>query len=232
LVVSILSWNIMHGGGSRITSILATLKKIDATFIVLSEFRHNKTGEILKKGLLDLGYKYLWHEATLSDDNIVIVASKTNGNQISIPHQTNESFKACMMGVDFGAFTIVGAYMPHKKKHNLFDSFAHLHLKTKNIILVGDLNTGVNFIDQKGDSFWYQSELKKMIGNGMIDAFRLRHGKKLEYSWYSHQGNGFRYDHTFVDEGLTGFVKDCDYLHEYRQQRVSDHSPMLMLFGI
>ena len=101
----------------------------------------------------------------------------------------------------------------------------------RNFIVAGDYNTGKNYIDQKGNSFWYTAELENLEKVGMKDAFRHVYGDEEEFSWYSHQGNGFRYDHTYISEGLLPIVKDCYYPHEYRIDGLSDHSPMILELG-
>ena len=93
---------------------------------------------------------------------------------------------------------------------------------------MGDFNTGKNFIDQKGDSFWYTSELKDLEEAGMVDGFRHVHGDVESYSWFSHKGNGYRYDHIYVSKDLLPLVKQCDYIHEARENKLSDHSPMIL----
>jgi len=96
------------------------------------------------------------------------------------------------------------------------------------MILAGDINTGKNGIDQAGKSFWYTDKLEALEAAGYVDAFRSKHGDREEYSWYSHQGNGYRYDHTYVHEALIPFIQDCDYSHTEREAKLSDHALMLL----
>ncbi len=96
------------------------------------------------------------------------------------------------------------------------------------IILTDDLYTGVNGLDQEEKYFWYQDAWKVCIESGYEDAYRSKHGEKRDYSWYSHQGNGYRYDHFLVKMTMLPFVKNCDYLHAYREEGLSDHSAMLL----
>ena len=126
----------------------------------------------------------------------------------------------------------MGVYLPHKKKHVLFD-FIHSHLASSSrpYIVTGDFNSGINQIDQTGNSFWYEDKLKALDHIGYKDAFRHVHGGIKEYSWYSHQGNGFRYDHTYVHESLLPIVTSCHYLHDCRETKITDHSAMLLSLG-
>ena len=93
---------------------------------------------------------------------------------------------------------------------------------------MGDFNTGINYIDQKGSSFWHSEYLKKFEDMGLFDAFRYRQGSIVDYSWFSHKGNGFRYDHCWVSKHLEKSIVDCTYEHTCRENNLSDHSLMLV----
>jgi exonuclease III len=157
--------------------------------------------------------------------------SKIPGD-VEIYNDIDLDYKSNIITVHFGAFSVIGVYLPHKKKHQLIPFITEIiDSSDKNYIVAGDYNTGINYVDQKGNSFWYEDALKNMETVGMKDAFRHINGSVLEYSWYSHQENGYRYDHTYVAEALLPIVKNCYYLHEYREDGLSDHSPMLLELG-
>lgn len=61
---------------------------------------------------------------------------------------------------------------------------------------------------------------------GWSDAFRALHGYgRRDRSWKGyHAGPGYRLDHIVLSPGLRALA--CDYLHEWRERRLSDHSPM------
>jgi len=132
---------------------------------------------------------------------------------------------------DFGTFRLIGVYLPHKKKHVLFDLLQEDAEAPGNLIIAGDFNTGKNLVDQKGNSFWYTENLAQLEEAGMTDAFRHVHGDVKEYSWFSHQGNGFRYDHTYVSSDLLPVVSQCGYDHSVREEGLSDHSAMVLRLG-
>lgn len=228
-MLSILSWNIQHGGGTRTKEILSFIKKIKAEVVVLSEFRHNKNGRFLRNKLMDLGYPFQFVSTAIEDLSSVLIASKLPGNSQLFVDRKLE-FDHAIIGVEYPAFKLYGVYLPHKKKHSLFDLIQEELDGPKPSILLGDFNTGVNFVDQKGDSFWYTQELKRLEKIGMQDAFRYLHEDVKVYSWYSHQGNGYRYDHIYAQEDLLPLIKECDYIHEVRAQKWSDHSAMLIKF--
>jgi exodeoxyribonuclease III len=230
-MLSILSWNIQQGGGSRTHAICQALVSSGAHIIQLSEFKNNANGDFIKNCLHTAGYTFQYFTAAVSDQNSVLIASKINGEILLFPG-SDPVFEHNIIGVQFSAFTILGVYMPHKKKHKLFSAITDFLSKgSQPVILVGDYNTGINHIDQKGDSFWYQPEMAALPKLGLFDAFRHFHGAVEEFSWFSHQGNGYRYDHTYVGQDLLPICKKCYYLHDWRKSGLSDHSPMVLELG-
>jgi exodeoxyribonuclease III len=229
-MLKILSWNIRQGGGSRQMAISEALANCKCDIIQLSEFKNNKTGDAIKTALKQAGYNFLFSTEAKDDENSVLIASKYDGQKTLHP-EADPNFPNNILEIKFPAFTLIGVYLPHKKKHTLFTKLCQLALQKSPLIIVGDYNTGKNFKDQKGDSFWYQHELRTLEATGMVDAFRFIYPEKEEYSWFSHQKNGYRYDHTYVSQDLCPIIKTVFYLHDWREKGLSDHSPMLLEIG-
>jgi exodeoxyribonuclease III len=230
-MLKILSWNIQQGGGSRSMAICQALANSGAHIIQLSEFKNNANGAFIKAQLQQAGFIFQFFTAASSDQNSVLIASKINGEILLFP-EADPVFQHNIIGVQFSAFTLLSVYMPHKKKHTLFTAVSvFCKNATLPVILVGDYNTGINHVDQKGDSFWYQPEILNLPKLGLHDAFRHLHGSVEEYSWFSHQGNGYRYDHTYLSQDLLPVIKNCYYLQAWRENGLSDHSPMFLEIG-
>ena len=73
-----------------------------------------------------------------------------------------------------------------------------------------------------------RAELALLTGlaeHGYVDAFRVLHGySRRDRSWlYPHGKMGYRLDHIVV-RGLR--VEACDYRHDWRERRLSDHAAM------
>jgi endonuclease/exonuclease/phosphatase family metal-dependent hydrolase len=67
--------------------------------------------------------------------------------------------------------------------------------------------------------------VQDLVGHGWRDAFRAVHGySRRDRSWVPVRGPGHRLDHILVSPGLQPVA--CDYVHEWREQRLSDHSAM------
>ena len=227
-MLKILSWNIQQGGGSRLAKILKAIQQMDAQIIVLSEFHNNDSGLKIRTSLIKLGYLHQVVGQTDPATNTVGIFSKLPSGS-ALFENADVTYSHGLVRADFSAFRLYGGYFPHKKKHKLFEFLLNDELDDEiPSILVGDLNTGKNYIDQKGNSFWYTEQLESLEERGFLDAFRHINGPVAEFSWYSHQGNGYRYDHSYVDQQLKGIIKGCYYKHEYREDKCSDHSPMIL----
>ncbi|MBT8220492.1 MAG: hypothetical protein KJP00_11740 [Bacteroidia bacterium] len=226
-MIDVLSWNIQQGGGSRTVGIIQSLVDSKAHIIVLSEFRNNRHGKLIRESLQKARFKYQYLTEAPAQKNTVFIASKVEAKPWYF-RDYDPNYPDNIIGLDFGAFALYGMYLPHKKKHALFDLLISEVQEHTPSILVGDFNSGKNFIDQAKDSFWYTDKLEKLESLDMVDAFRAKQGQIKEYSWYSHRGNGYRYDHTYVHKMLLPMVHDCRYIHEWRENRLSDHSPMVL----
>lgn len=226
-MLKILSWNIRQGGGTRSRKICDNLVASEAQLIVLSEFRNNKSGDRITKTLSQAGYKFQGFSGALGNTNSVAIFSIIDGETLTFS-DIDPKYSDNIIAIKFEAFTVYGVYLPHKKKHILFDFLINEVSQDKSAIIVGDFNTGKNFIDQKGSSFWYTEELRNLENLGCVDAFRHIHKDKKEFSWFSHLGNGYRYDHSYVSRSIVPIIKECYYLHSWREEKLSDHSPMIL----
>lgn len=229
-MLKILSWNIRQGGGTRVAKIAMHIRSFNAEIVVLSEYRNNDSGMRLRGLMLSYGYRFQHVSHANASDNSVAIFSKLPCNQWLYPN-ADPSYTHNIIASEFPAFKLYGMYLPHKKKHTLFDFLLDEATKPEAGIMVGDFNSGINGVDQAGDSFWYEDKLKALSRLGYRDAFRVKQGAAREYSWYSHQGNGYRYDHTYVHESLLPIIKDCYYIHTWREEKLSDHSPMVLELG-
>lgn len=197
--------------------------------VILSEYRNNSSGHYIRTKLLTLGFSYQYASHKSGRKNGVLIAAKASCNFSSFQNEILD-FPEAIALAQLPNMWIWGLYLPHKKKHSLFDFIAERVDHSIHHILMGDFNTGKNYIDQKGDSFWYTDKLRMLEEMGFKDAFRHLHGGISEFSWYSRYGNGFRYDHCYVNEGLLPNVTKCEYSHQEREKQTSDHSPMILEF--
>jgi len=229
--ISIVAWNIRQGGGSRVDGILSAILTESPDILVLSEFRNNDRGLKIRSTLLRQGYGWQVAGAASGDKNSVLIASRFPAGSALFPG-CDPNYSDAIVRSDLPLCLVYGVYLPHKKKHRLFDFLLDDELADEvPSIITGDFNSGKNGIDQAGKSFWYSDKLVALEKRGYFDAFRELHGDVREYSWFSHQGNGYRYDHTYVHPSLKPILKECCYLHAWREDGLSDHSPMKCVLG-
>lgn len=123
---------------------------------------------------------------------------------------------------------------------------AHLHAGRGPRLVCGDLNTprrehpdgrvwtfarhrNGRLREDRGER-WDAAELaliKGLEGSGFRDAFRALHGlEQREPSWvWQRSGGGYRLDHLIVSSEVE--VPVCGYLHAWRDEGLSDHSPLV-----
>lgn len=229
-MIKIVSWNIQQGGGSRVLEICDVLVGSGAQIIGLNEFKNNPVGEKIRTFLLKKGYIHQVVGAADPKTNSVFVASKIPFDACHFT-KTSKSHPHSIVKASFAAFDLFVMYLPHKKKHNLFENIVDEMKQNDKGIFIGDFNSGKQFIDQRGDSFWYSEYFDIMEENQYLDAWRLKQGDLREFSWYSHQGNGYRYDHIYLHKNIAPVVSACYYEHDWRMRKISDHSAMILELG-
>ena len=226
----ITTWNIRHGGGRKIKQISEVLKdNVQSDIFVLTEFRNNANKKFILSSLRSFGFRFFFSTQSQPKLNTVLIATKEKC-EVECFEELKEH-KERVVKIKISNFLIYGCYFPQKDlKKVVFDFlFDQIHkYQNEKIIIAGDLNTGKHYIDEKGASFYCSEYIYKLEEKGMVDAFRLLNGNKKEYSWYSNAGNGFRIDHFFVSNFVKDNVTKCFYIHESRNEKISDHSLMTL----
>ena len=226
----ILSLNIRHGGGTRLTKILDYIISMNADIVVLTEFRNNKNSHTIKETLKSHSYPFISTLNTDTTKNSVLVASRIMGHQIDLESPNNWSLNA----VDINGIQLVGTYFPLKNdKKDLINWFLEKGLNFRKTIFIGDFNTGSNILDKDktGSSFFMGSEFETISQEILTDSFRYRNPELREYSWYSNAGNGFRIDHCLVTKDLTDNIRSVSYDHKTRPE-LTDHSALIVVMTI
>ena len=107
--------------------------------------------------------------------------------------------------------------------------------------MAGDTNSGRAGVDEETAVFnkrttaWFD----RIEHTGWRDAFRLVHGAKREFTWYSPgHDNGLRLDQAFVSPELVDHVTDArhcwaeDVDEVTRRDAVSDHAALIVEFDV
>jgi exodeoxyribonuclease III len=109
--MKILSWNIRHGGGSRVIRIQSVIADHKPDILILSEFRNNAAGVNLRHWLSDFGHKFqAAGNAQAASDNAVLVSSLFPFKEVSFPELKINSHRC--VGARFEQLTLLGLYFP------------------------------------------------------------------------------------------------------------------------
>jgi exodeoxyribonuclease-3 len=155
--------------------------------------------------------------------------------------------------VDFNNISIASLYMPSGTsgearqaiKFDFLERFEKvlqkMHKQGREYIICGDWNIAHKNIDlknwrgnQKNSGFLPEERawLDKLFGPmKWIDAFRAINQEADQYTWWSNRGQawaknvGWRIDYQVITPGLKDKIKSAAI---YKEQRFSDHAPLIM----
>jgi hypothetical protein len=160
------------------------------------------------------------------------VTFRRNTGQESLAEK-NES-EVVLLARDPGA---AGVYVPVTgnrpgRKRRMWEAvrYATAMRKDEPFLIVGDLNAGDFPADKSwpGRPFKFTDEYRRMVGAGFVEACRHHHPGERDYSWYRHDGSGFRIDMPSFSPLLLPRVVRCRYSHEERLAGASDHSMLII----
>jgi len=222
--MKLLSLNIRQGGGTRIAAICDYLIAHDCDALVISEFRCNAKGDQLIATLRQAGYSQFCHNDTAPRQNTVMVATKQSSTPIAITGCSNEW---SLVGVTWAGIQLVGTYFPQvQDKAGVFNTLETMD--SNNLLVIGDFNTGCNILDAEGAKFYCADQFLNLANTILTDLWRAHNGQKtLEFSWYSHIGNGFRIDHALAGIKATNRCVASYYDHSTRGT-LTDHSALIV----
>lgn len=157
----------------------------------------------------------------------------------------------------FGKLHIASIYLPSGTsgderqaiKYEFLDHYIEVlkqQLSTKeDFIICGDWNIAHKNIDLKNwrsnqDKSGFLPEerawLDKVFGDvGFVDAFRHANPEKVAYTWWSNRGQawandtGWRIDYHVVTPSIASKITHSSV---YREQKFSDHAPLIMDYAI
>ena len=229
--IKLMTLNILSGGGKRIDKISKKIKMHDPDVLIISEFRLGKSWELLQEKLSELGFKIFDYKIKVPKTNSVMIASKFPAEKIDTPNlPESELHRLCGLKV-FG-IKILGVYFAQKeKKKPLFKYFLedYDHLIGDQTLIMGDMNTGLSEDNSTGKGFYCKEQFSELTSGKMIDLWRKRNKNIKEYSWmHSKYGNQFRIDHALGTNNIDKMTKKIFYSHEERQEKVTDHSALIL----
>lgn len=230
----ILSWNILHGGGSRRQHILDAIAGHQPDIVTLQEFRPADGRDEILDGLSRLGLTHQFVAPTGSPrDNGLMLAARLPFEAWPFPCGAPGPVHCIQARVAFDAHAgldLIAVRFPQKEAQiPLFKALLDLPpaYREGHSLLIGDFNCGIPFEDSDTRTFYATALFQQLLRQGWIDAWRSRHRRAREFSWFSHQRhNGFRYDHALASPALDDRIVSVEYDHGVREAGYSDHSAL------
>ena len=158
---------------------------------------------------------------------------------------------------DLGKLSVISLYLPsgtsgeerQQVKYSFMERFEQtmkaMRRKRREFVICGDWNIAHKNIDlknwrgnQKNSGFLPEERawLDKVFGPmGFVDAFRVVNQEEDQYTWWSNRGQawaknvGWRIDYQVVTPGLQDKVLVAAI---YKEERFSDHAPLIMEYDL
>jgi len=229
--VRLVSWNILHGGGRRLSGILGAITGWAPDIITLQEMRSRNLAAVRER-LSKAGLKFSYMSTSETDtQNGIFIAARTPidaGDFIE-----NRTGICQILEAEVAGLTLLPVHFPQKAAQvPLFEAISKDSdsLLERDAVLIGDLNCGIPFEDSTDKTFTNARYFEACKDAGWIDAYRHLNGKSArDFSWISPRtGRGFRYDHALVSPSMKTHLLAASYDHGVRETGLSDHSAMIL----
>jgi exodeoxyribonuclease III len=230
--VKTLIWNIQQGGGLRKARIVETIMAHDPEVVVLVEFRE-KTAKALLDSLAESGWIYRLSTKPDGFNHHICALSKRAIRSVQSGSSTLDDsglwleMSGFHNGLGLGVVHVPTASRASTRTY--FDALIGVAKERNNapFLFVGDFNTGRHPIDGDLKSISCVDGFIALQDNGFVDAWRHFNGDKQEYT-YVRSGRGYRIDHALASASALVQLSGCTYSHLEREERVSDHSALLL----
>jgi exodeoxyribonuclease III len=245
--VKVLAVNIRSGGSrATIEAMIARCLSHGPDCIVLSEFRENPVGAQARKMLRESG---LAHQAYSSHRGVngVLLAARHAFSAIYNPFGlSDDEYPDAIIEAIFAELRLFGVYLPgqdRKRPHLrcLISTAQHFNETCVAALCIGDFNSGRNATDieqnvgrpRLADEFT-TADLYAELERYWTEAWLYCNPGRLEFSWYPFrvaapaQRNGWRIDKAFVSQALLPRLRAARYDHDFRIEKLSDHSALII----
>lgn len=231
--MKIVTLNIQHGGGKRVSKIIDYIRSLQPDLIVLTEYRENANAPLFRSELATQGFVHFANALITAKENSVCIFSRLPFVSRTYPMLTQGNVHR-VISAHFDELAVYGVYFPQNQaKADLFHFLIDGTLKTSEsaYLVVGDFNTGQHSIDEAGSTFYCTEDFSALSATGLVDSWRKRNPDAREFSWYSNAGNGFRIDHVFSSAAANAQIRRVYYDHAPRSSGISDHSALIIEYG-
>ncbi len=241
--ISLLTFNIGNPSPERAQRQLAWLADRDEQVLVLTETKASAGCKLLADAFASAGYTVCFPQPGPGEYGTMIVArvAATPDPFSNAIGYLAARAAAVVLPAPGGLLRVIGLYVPsrdaspekteRKRRWLACCDTALDSTAGQPTVLLGDLN-----ILEPGHKprypffapFEYDFYQALSGTHGLADAFRHLNPDDAEYSWVGRTGDGYRYDHAFCSRELAGLVTSCQYVHQPRSGKLSDHSALTL----
>jgi len=253
--LTIVSWNVNGIRAAMKNSFADWLATTKPDLVALQEIKIDDAARA--QAQFDFaGYHEYWHPAKRPGYSGTAVLSRIEPlNVIRGLGGADLDDEGRVLTLEFKQFYLVNTYFPNAKpdlaRLDYKEDFNRQWLayvkkleQQKPVVAGGDYNVAREAIDlarpkdNEGHSGFTKEErawADKFLAHGLIDTYRLIHGDKIQYSWWSYRffarakNLGWRIDYWLVSDRLKTKVKDA-----FIQDTVlgSDHAPVGLILTL
>lgn len=217
----------------------------DLDVIVLTETRPNLGTAALIDELRTAGYEAFWPRPPSAGERGVALLSRS-AQTPPIWNKSEELGHRLVVGtVTFPSpVTLIAAYVPSRdasirkiaRKRQFLSQLLSVLSESahrERTVVMGDLNVVSRDHVPRYSAFraWEYEVLDEIGELGFVDVFARLHPGQQAHSWIGRTGDGYRYDYVFMSPDLAEAALDCEYVHEARDSRLSDHAGVLLTLG-
>lgn len=239
--LTVFCWNVGNPSLKRAEQQAVWLRKQPADILVLTECKDSEGCAFLERYFL--AYRYYVAFPKPQDKEYGVLIASRHAIVTSLFSGYVDYIRSRAVSIvlpDFHNTEVIGVYIPSRnasiekkqRKSRFIDSLLHAleaAPNSPNRILCGDLNIlEPEHVPHYGVyEPWEYGFYKSLPDYGLFDVFRHFSPMAQEYSWVGRYGAGYRYDHCFLSASLLPNAIDCQYMHEPRFQKLSDHSALV-----
>ena len=247
--LSLMTFNIGSPSEERAHRQLAWLATRPEDVFVLTETRASDGCRHLADAFRTAGYAVVYPKPGPADYGVMIV-SRLPVRLDPIAEQLSylpERAAGVLVSTAMGLVRVLGAYAPtrdataertERKRRWLSEFSAALGtggLTDSGVetVLLGDLNVVEPDHEPSYTTFrWFEYDFYRGLTDkhDLVDAYRHTEPDRVEHSWIGRTGDGYRYDHAHCSKKLAAEITECEYVHEPRSTRLSDHSALSLTF--
>jgi exodeoxyribonuclease-3 len=240
--LSFLTLNIGNPSEQRARRQLSWLAARQEHVLVLTETKASAGCRLLVDGLTEAGWQVSYPVPEPGGYGVMIATTVRAepgpfGDQVGyLPARA----ASVILPLPSGPLEVIGAYVPSRdagaektERKRTWLARCHAALTDRHprysAVFLGDLN--ILEPDHRPRypffaPFEYDFYRALVTDLNMTDVFRLRHRDAIEHSWVGRTGDGYRYDHVFCSAEVEHLVSGCEYLHQCRFDKLTDHSAL------